>query len=90
MKLFSYLDLNFTDKETTSFCETIKTHCTGQPKKWLACSEDGILVECESRTCLLSWEEVKNIMTTSTYREVTLWQNDATEIFNKYLWDDGE
>ena len=86
MTNFSYIDQPFTPEERELFCNNINCTPLGCPMKWLACGDEGVIVECESRVAMITWEEAQVAMTVKTVREIKKWCNDASEIISKYIY----
>lgn len=86
MKHLLYIDIALTDAEKETFNEFVhdKVFC-GLPVEWYAFGKEGIIVDCSFSPVMLSWDEVKPIITMGTLHELKLKSPIAYEQFIKML-----
>lgn len=86
MKHLLYIDIALTDAEKETFNEFIRDKAVGRfPNKWYAFEKDGVIVDCSFSPVMLSWDEVKPIITMGTLHELKLKSPIAYEQFIKML-----
>lgn len=82
MTQFDYLNIEFTVNEQKEF-KNLDIEFAGQAMKWLACNEEAVLVECESRLVPLTWDQTHEIISMQTIKMIKDWCGERANEFVK-------